>query len=91
MERKKNKELNEPMSNLKDEIMKSKEAENIIVDLTTQLDEARILEEVLTNRLEEKIKVSEKLEAESDMLRKELQKLQLGYQGKIDEKSKVSD
>jgi hypothetical protein len=57
------------------EISKSvKENEQIIIDLKTQLQESKRIEEILTEQLNEKQQDCEKREAEIVLLKKELEK-----------------
>jgi chromosome segregation ATPase len=80
--RRKNKSLKEQLLDYKEEqksreeeVSKSiKKTEQIIVDLKTQLQEAKRIEEILSKRLNDKEQNCEKLEAEIVLLRRKLEK-----------------
>ena len=65
----------EEQKSREEEVSKSiKKTKQIIVDLKTQLQEAKIIEEILSKRLNDKKQNCEKLEAKIVLLRRKLEK-----------------
>jgi hypothetical protein len=95
--KKKNKSLREQLleheekqkSREKEVLITIKESEQIIIDLKTQLQEAKRIEEVISKQLNEKQLDCEKLEAEIVFLKRELEKG--NNQSRFENSSKILD